>query len=67
MANPVANVTLAFQRALWPGGQTQKGAQFIYGGDLALRLGVLLIVSLGLFWFAQRVFAKSQGNFAQEL
>lgn len=67
MANPVANAALAFQRALWPGGQTQKGAQFIYGGDLALRLGVLLIVSLGLFWFAQRVFAKSQGNFAQEL
>jgi hypothetical protein len=27
----------------------------------------LIAVSSALLWFAQRVFARSQGNFAQEL
>lgn len=67
MANPMADVVLSFQRALWPGGLTKKGAAFYYSGDLYLRLGVLLAVSCVLLWFAQRVFARAQGNFAQEL
>lgn len=67
MANPMTNVVLAFQRALWPGGQTPAGEAFYYDGNLALRLGVLALVSLGLLWGAQRVFARAQGNFAQEL
>lgn len=67
MANPMANVVLAFQRALWPGGRTQAGAAYYYDGNLYVRLGVLILVGLAFVWFAQRVFARSQGNFAQEI
>lgn len=67
LANPMANIVLAFQRALWPGGLTEKGRPFYYDGDLYLRLGVLIVAGLFFVWFAQRVFARSQGNFAQEL
>lgn len=67
LANPMANVVLAFQRALWPGGRTEKGSPFFYTGDLFARLGVLILISLALLWLAQRVFARAQGNFAQEL
>ena len=45
----------------------RTGRAFVYGGNLALRLGVLPSSGLGLLWFAQRVFARAQGNFAQEL
>ncbi len=67
LANPMANVVLAFQRALWPGGRTAKGSPFFYGGDLFIRLGVLFGICLVLLWIAQRIFARAQGNFAQEL
>jgi len=67
MANPMANVVLAFQKALWPGGQTEAGQAFQYDGNLYLRLGVLLVVCSALLYLAQRVFARVQGNFAQEL
>ncbi len=67
LANPMANVVLAFQKALWPGGDTRQGQPFAYDGDLYLRLGVLLLVCTALLWCAQRIFARTQGNFAQEL
>jgi ABC-2 type transport system permease protein len=67
LANPMANIVLAFQRALWPGGLTEQGQPFYYDGNLYLRLAVLIVVGLGFVWFAQRIFARSQGNFAQEL
>jgi ABC-2 type transport system permease protein len=64
LANPMANVVLAFQRALWPQG---LGTPFYYGGNLAGRLGILIVVSAAMVWIAQRIFARAQGNFAQEL
>lgn len=67
LANPMADVVLAFQRALWPGGRTEKGAIFFYDGNLELRLAVLAGVCAVFVWVAQRVFARAQGNFAQEL
>jgi ABC-2 type transport system permease protein len=67
LANPMADVVLAFQRALWPGGHTAKGAPFFYDGNLYGRLGIILVVCLGLLYVAQRLFARSAGNFAQEL
>ena len=67
MANPMTNIVLAFQRALWPAGHTPEGSAFFYDGDLALRLGVLGVVSLVLLWAAMKIFDKAQGNFAQEL
>jgi len=64
MANPMTDIVLAMQRALWPGGE---GTPFYYDGNLYLRLGILVAVCSVLLWFSQRVFARSQGNFAQEL
>jgi ABC-2 type transport system permease protein len=63
----MADVVLAFQRALWPGGRTPKGAPFLYGGDLYSRLGIIFVICLGILWLSQRIFARAQGNFAQEL
>jgi ABC-2 type transport system permease protein len=67
LANPMANVVLSFQRALWPGGYKDQGKPFLYTGNLYGKLGILLAVCLVLLWLAQRVFARAQGNFAQEL
>jgi ABC-2 type transport system permease protein len=67
LANPMANVVLAFQRAFWPGGSTSQGHPYYYGGDLYLRLAVVLAGSFIFLWIAQRIFARSRGNFAQEL
>ena len=67
MSNPMANVVLAFQRALWPGGLTERGATFYYGGNLSIRLLICLAASTVLLFICQRVFARAQGNFAQEL
>lgn len=67
MANPMTNVVLAFQRALWPAGHTPQGAAFFYDGNLAGRLGLLLVISLAFLGFALWVFDRLQGDFAQEL
>jgi ABC-2 type transport system permease protein len=64
LLNPVSAVVFSFQKVFWPQG-TDSGLAF--GGDLALRLGVLTAVCAVFLWFAQRVFARAQGNFAQEL
>lgn len=64
LANPMADVVLAFQRALW---QRGKGTPFYYGGNLYGRLGLIILVCFGLLWLTQRIFARAQGNFAQEL
>ena len=34
---------------------------------MPLRLGIAFLVSLVLLWVSQRVFARLEGNFAQEL
>ena len=36
-------------------------------GQLGLRLAAVIAFSLALLWFAQRIFARAQGSFAQEL
>jgi ABC-2 type transport system permease protein len=64
LLNPMATVVFAFQRFFWPQG---AGTQFEFAGNVYGRLLLMLLVSLGLLWFAQRVFARAQGNFAQEL
>jgi ABC-2 type transport system permease protein len=64
LLNPVTAVVFSFQKVFWPQGTT-SGLSF--DGDLALRLGVLTVVCAAFLWFAQRVFARAQGNFAQEL
>ncbi len=63
LANPVTLAVLGFQRALWVAGD----ATATYPPHLAARLLACTVVSLALLWVAHRVFARLQGNFAQEL
>lgn len=62
LANPVTLAVLGMQRALWAAGNPDS-----YPSDLAGRLAIALGVGLVLLWFGQRIFARLEGNFAQEL
>lgn len=62
LANPVTLAVLGFHRAFWAAGADQP-----LPDHFALRLWIALGLSLLLVWVGQRVFARLQGNFAQEL
>jgi ABC-2 type transport system permease protein len=62
LANPMTLAVLGFQHTFWIAGDTQPPPP-----DLGLRLGIAFVVGLLAVWGAQRVFARLQGNFAQEL
>jgi ABC-2 type transport system permease protein len=74
LLNPLTNVVIGFQRAIYKhvvvadsGGRSVAALfQASYGSYLR-RLGTVILLSSALVWFAQRVFARAQGNFAQEL
>jgi ABC-2 type transport system permease protein len=74
--NPVTISVLAFQHGLWRAGSlpfvtgsgvTRTVTHTYWPPDLDLRLIVVLVVSAVLVWVAQRIFARLEGNFAQEL
>lgn len=62
LSNPMTLAVLGFQRTFWVAGDTQPPPP-----DLGLSLLVALVVGVFAVWGAQRVFARLQGNFAQEL
>lgn len=62
LANPMTMVTMGFQKAFWVAGDEQR-----FPDQLPLRLAIMLAVGLVVLWFCQRVFARLQANFAQEL
>lgn len=62
LANPVTLAILAFQRGMWEAGADQP-----FPDHMLLRLMIAMACSLALLWLAQRVFARLEGNFAQEL
>lgn len=62
LSNPVTLAVMAFQRGMWV-----AGADETFPPDLSTRLLVATGISLVLLWVAQRVFARLEGNFAQEL
>jgi ABC-2 type transport system permease protein len=64
LMNPMAPVVFSFQKFFWPQGE---GTEYEFSGNVYGRLGVMLAVGLVFLWLAQRIFAKAQGNFAQEL
>ncbi len=68
LANPITLAIIAMQKALWYSGSAATGElQQAWPDNLELRLVLALLVSLVLLWIAQRIFARLQGNFAQEL
>jgi ABC-2 type transport system permease protein len=62
LANPMTLVVLGFQKAFWVAGDGEP-----FPGDLTARLLLAFVLSIVLLWFSQRVFARLQSNFAQEL
>ncbi len=62
LSNPIAASVLGMQRAFWVAGDGKEQVP-----DLALRLLVMLAVGSLLLWLGQRVFARLEGNFAQEM
>lgn len=62
LANPMTLVVLGFQKAFWVAGDATD-----YPVHLGRDLVIMFFVSMVLLWFSQRVFARLQSNFAQEL
>lgn len=60
--NPLAVSIMGMQRALWVAGTDQP-----FPDGLGTRLVVMLGIGLVLLWLAQRLFARLEANFAQEL
>ena len=74
MLNPMSNVVVAFQRGIYKrlvapdnNGNPVKVLFQASFGTYVGRLAAVTAFSLALVWLAQRIFARVQGNFAQEL
>lgn len=63
-ANPATLAVLGFQQAFWAPSTSQ---QLAMPDHLLLRLAIASALGLLCVWGAQRIFARLQGNFAQEL
>jgi ABC-2 type transport system permease protein len=63
LLNPTAVAVMGFQKAFWGVGSPEA----IWPSDLLPRLGVMLLLGIILTFVAQRVFARLQRNFAQEI
>lgn len=68
LANPITIAIIAAQKALWaPGSENVNGLVQAWPDALGLRLLIMLVIGIVFVWISQRVFARLQGNFAQEL
>jgi ABC-2 type transport system permease protein len=69
LSNPLTLAVLGMQKALWAAGsrETDGVSAQVWPDDLGLRMTVAVAIGLVLLWLAQRVFARLQSNFAQEL
>jgi ABC-2 type transport system permease protein len=62
--NPITLAVLGFQRVFWTAGHANPMSA---PPELMLRMLIAIGVGLIVLFFSQRVFARLQGNFAQEL
>lgn len=60
--NPITLAVLGFHHVFW-----RSGTDADYPDALAIRMAVAFVVGIILLLVSQRVFARLQGNFAQEL
>lgn len=68
LLNPITIIVISMQKALWSAGTTPEGlASQVWPDHLVLRLLITLVASLVFLWFSQRIFARLQANFAQEI
>ena len=67
MLNPMANIVLGFQRALWPPANSAAAADYAFPGRLDLRLAICFVASLAVAWLGMRAYARLSNNFGQEL
>ncbi|MRG60552.1 ABC transporter permease [Agromyces sp. CFH 90414] len=65
LANPITLAVLGMQKAMWLAGTTDP--EQYWPPNLALDMGIALIVGIVLLWIGQRIFSRLQSNFAQEL
>lgn len=65
LANPVTTAIVSMQKAIWIAGSSDS-AQY-WPGDFDLRIVATIVIGVFFLWFAQRMFSRLQGNFAQEL
>lgn len=66
LSNPATIAILGLQRGLWTAGNT-GATKGVYPENLTLLLVIALVASLVLLVLAQALFARLQGNFAQEV
>lgn len=62
LANPMTIAVISFQQAFWAGGAEQAVPD-----ALDLRILVMFAIGLVVLWMSQRIFARLQGDFAQEV
>jgi len=62
LVNPMTIVALGFQKALWIAGADEP-----WPPHLELRIVAVLVLGVLGTWAAQRIFARREGDFAQEL
>jgi ABC-2 type transport system permease protein len=73
LANPIADAVLGFHKAFWVSGDTPsiKNAQgqlvSNYPPHVGTYIAINLCVGIVALWLCQRVFARLEANFAQEL
>ncbi|QWT25040.1 ABC transporter permease [Subtercola sp. PAMC28395] len=73
LLNPISLAILAFQRGIWQAGSQTRVIEGNtippqeWPANMDLRLIVCAVVGLVVLYFAQRIFSRLQGNFAQEI
>jgi ABC-2 type transport system permease protein len=71
LVNPLASIVFGFQRALygdvWPAGSEQPVLPDVTVGWLLGVLGLVLLASFVLLYFAWRLFFRQSGDFAEDL
>jgi ABC-2 type transport system permease protein len=71
LANPLANVTMAMQRAIWGGSspdpEVVEALPRLDLGWYFTRLGIVALASIVLLYLTWRVFFRLSGDFAEEL